>query len=49
MTTAEYALIVRDGDEPTSEDELDNALLNVDADEKVQLASLIKIIVDNSD
>ena len=49
VTTAEYALIVRDGDEPTSEDELDNALLNVDADEKVQLASLIKIIVDNSD
>ena len=49
VTTAEYALIVRDGDEPTSESELDNALLNVDADEKVQLASLIKIIVDNSD
>ncbi|KTF11015.1 leucine-rich repeat domain-containing protein [Pseudoalteromonas carrageenovora] len=47
VTTAEYALIVREGDEPTSEDELDNALLNVDADEKVQLASLIKIIVDN--
>lgn len=49
VTTAEYALIVRDGNEPTSEDELDNALLNVDADEKVQLASLIKIIVDNPD
>lgn len=49
VTTAEYALMIRDGVEPASEDELDSALLNVDAEEKIQLASLIKIIVDNPD
>lgn len=47
VTTAEFALLTRDGKEPASEAELNSALLNVDADEKIQLATLIKIIVDN--
>ncbi|HEA15083.1 MAG TPA: hypothetical protein ENH88_01250 [Pseudoalteromonas prydzensis] len=47
VTTAEFALLTRDGTEPTSEEELNSALLNVDADEKIQLATLIKIVVDN--
>ncbi|TGE83013.1 hypothetical protein C7Y70_11490 [Pseudoalteromonas sp. KS88] len=49
VTTAEFALLTRDGKEPASEAELDSALLNVDADEKIQLATLIKIVVDNPD
>ena len=47
VTTAEFALLTRSGTEPASEVELDSALLNVDADEKIQLATLIKIVVDN--
>ncbi len=49
VTTAEYALLTRGGVEPSNEEELDTALLNVDADEKIQLATLIKIVVDNPD
>ena len=49
VTTAEFALLTRGGTEPESEEELDSALLNVDADEKIQLATLIKIVVDNPD
>lgn len=49
VTTAEYALLTRDGSEPKSIDELNAALLNVDADEKINLAALIKIIVDYTD
>ena len=49
VTTAEFALLTRNGAEPTSTEELDAALLNVDADEKIQLATLIKIVVDNPD
>ncbi|MBB1418760.1 hypothetical protein H5187_15995 [Pseudoalteromonas sp. SG44-1] len=49
VTTAEFALLTRDGTEPASEEELNSALLNVDADEKIQLATLIKIVVDNPD
>ncbi|MDQ9092562.1 hypothetical protein RC083_13275 [Pseudoalteromonas haloplanktis] len=47
VTTAEFALLTRNGAEPTTTEELDAALLNVDADEKIQLATLIKIVVDN--
>ncbi|KNC68332.1 hypothetical protein AC626_05480 [Pseudoalteromonas rubra] len=49
VSTAEYALMARAGAAPTSDAELNQALLNVDADEKMSLASLIKIVVDNSD
>lgn len=49
VTTAEFALLTRNGAELTSTEELDAALLNVDADEKIQLATLIKIVVDNPD
>ncbi|ALU43738.1 leucine-rich repeat domain-containing protein [Pseudoalteromonas rubra] len=47
VTTAEYALMTRTGAPLTTDVELDQALLNVDADEKITLASLIKIVVDN--
>ena len=47
VTTAEFALLTRDGADINSEEALDDALLAVDADEKLLLASLIKIIVDN--
>ncbi|MDK1314192.1 PKD domain-containing protein [Pseudoalteromonas ardens] len=47
VTTAEYALMTRTGAPLTTDAELDQALLNVDADEKITLASLIKIVVDN--
>ncbi|WP_194868033.1 leucine-rich repeat domain-containing protein [Pseudoalteromonas sp. PPB1] len=49
VSTAEYALMTRAGAMLTSDAELNQALLNVDADEKMSLASLIKIVVDNSD
>ncbi|WP_125782508.1 PKD domain-containing protein [Pseudoalteromonas rubra] len=49
VSTAEYALMTRAGAPLTSEQELNQALLNVDADEKMLLASLIKIVVDHSD
>ncbi|QTL36632.1 PKD domain-containing protein [Pseudoalteromonas viridis] len=49
VSTAEYALMTRTGAPLTSELELNQALLNVDADEKMLLASLIKIVVDHSD
>ncbi len=49
VSTAEFALLSRDGVDISSEQALDNALLAVDADEKLLLASLIKIIVDNDD
>ena len=49
VTTAEYALLTRNNEEPQSVEELNAALLNVDADEKILLATLIKIIVDNAD
>ncbi|WP_138569173.1 PKD domain-containing protein [Pseudoalteromonas phenolica] len=47
VTTAEYALISRDGEIPNDDEALKTALLNVDADEKLQLATLIKVVVDN--
>jgi len=49
VTTAEYALLTRNNEEPQSVEELNAAFLNVDADEKILLATLIKIIVDNAD
>ncbi|MFY8326704.1 PKD domain-containing protein [Pseudoalteromonas sp. ZZD1] len=47
VSTSEFALIKRDNDEIEDEQALDNALLAVDADEKLRLAALIKIVVDN--
>ena len=47
VTTAEYAIITRDGEAPKDDEALKSALLNVDADEKLQLATLIKVVVDN--
>ncbi|WP_046004882.1 PKD domain-containing protein [Pseudoalteromonas rubra] len=49
VSTAEYALMTRTGSPLTSDLELNQALLNVDGDEKMVLASLIKIVVDHSD
>ena len=49
VSTAEFALLSRDGTNIDSEQALDEALLAVDADEKLLLAALIKIIVDNDD
>ena len=47
VSTAEYALVKRNNGDVQDEASLSNALLAVDADEKLLLASLIKIIVDN--
>ncbi|ALU41635.1 hypothetical protein [Pseudoalteromonas rubra] len=49
VTTAEYALLTRGDNTLSSDDGLSEALLNVDADEKLQLAALIKIVVDNDE
>ncbi|WP_125720312.1 PKD domain-containing protein [Pseudoalteromonas rubra] len=49
VTTAEYALMTRSGASLTTNAELEQALLNVDADEKITLAALIKIVVDNDE
>jgi len=49
VTTSEFALIKRAGELPTSDSELEQAKLAVDADEKLTLAAIIKIIVDNED
>ncbi|OUS71799.1 hypothetical protein B5G52_10390 [Pseudoalteromonas sp. A601] len=46
VSTSEFALIKRGNGEIADEQALDNALLAVDADEKLLLAALIKIIVD---
>ena len=49
VSTAEFALLSRDNGEVIDEQTLDKALLAVDADEKLLLAALIKIIVDNDE
>ncbi|KAF7787602.1 hypothetical protein PRUB_a4734 [Pseudoalteromonas rubra] len=49
VTTAEYALMTRTGTTIESDAQLEQALLNVDADEQLTLASLIKIVVDNDE
>lgn len=49
VTTAEYALMTREGQGFTTDEELQQALLNVDAEQKLKLAALIKIVVDNDD
>ena len=49
VSTAEYALLTREGQGFTTDEELQQALLNVDAEQKLRLAALIKIVVDNDD
>ena len=49
VTTAEYALLTRNNTIFINDEELSAALLNVDANEKIELAALIKIVVDNDD
>lgn len=50
VTTASYVLVLEaNGGEPTSEAELRNAETSVDATELLQLAALIKLIVDDPD
>jgi hypothetical protein len=49
VTTAEYALMTRDGTTPTTDVDLNSAINAVNADEKNTLAALIKIVVDNDD
>ncbi|ALU45300.1 PKD domain-containing protein [Pseudoalteromonas rubra] len=49
VTTAEYALVTRSvGGVPQTTDELNNALVGVDANEKLTLSALIKLVVDGS-
>ncbi|WP_046004695.1 PKD domain-containing protein [Pseudoalteromonas rubra] len=49
VTTAEYALVTRAvGGVPQTTSELNNALVGVDADEKLTLSALIKLVVDGS-
>jgi len=51
VTTASYVLVLQanGGTEPTSEEELSKAETSVDATELLQLAALIKLIVDDPD
>ncbi|ATC96050.1 carboxypeptidase-like regulatory domain-containing protein [Pseudoalteromonas tunicata] len=49
VSTAEYALFTRAGQIPTNEQELAIARLAIDAQEKLTLAALIKIVVDSDD
>jgi hypothetical protein len=50
VTTASYVLVLEaNGGEPTSEEELQTAETSVDATELLQLAALIKLIVDDPD
>ncbi|MEP1449035.1 MAG: hypothetical protein ABJK37_23225 [Paraglaciecola sp.] len=49
VTTAEYALLSRDGVNPTNDAELNTALNLIQSQEKNTLAALIKIITDNDD
>jgi hypothetical protein len=49
VSTAEYALITRDGTTPTTDVELSTAIDSINTDEKNILAALIKIVVDNDD
>jgi hypothetical protein len=49
VTTAEFALVTRDGTTPTTDVELSSAINYVNTDEKNILAALIKIVVDNGD
>jgi hypothetical protein len=47
VTTAEFALLTQNDADIANDDELKIALLAVDADQKLNLAATIKIIVDN--
>ena len=49
VTTAEFALVTRDGTTPTTDAELTFAINSVNSDEKNTLAALIKIVVDNDE
>lgn len=49
VTTAEFALITRDGNTPTTDTELNTAQATVDDNDKNTLAAIIKIVVDNDD
>ncbi|MDP2561153.1 hypothetical protein [Psychrobium sp. 1_MG-2023] len=49
VSTAEFALLTRDSSLPTTAEALDSAKAAVDTDEKITLAALIKIVVDNDD
>lgn len=49
VTTAEYALITRGGNTPTTDSELSTAINSVNSDAKNILAALIKIVVDNDE
>lgn len=49
VTTAQYALLTRDGAAPTTDAELSAAINSVNSDEKNTLAALIKIVIDNDD
>lgn len=49
VTTAEYALITRNGSTPTTDAELNIAISTIETDEKNTLAALIKVVVDNED
>lgn len=49
VTTAEYALITREGSSPTTDTELNAAINAINSVEKNTLSALIKIIVDNDD
>ncbi|KZN65042.1 PKD domain-containing protein [Pseudoalteromonas luteoviolacea] len=46
VTTSEYALITKEVGIPQSQSVLNQALVGIDADEKLTLAALIKIVVD---
>ena len=46
VSTAEYALLQRDGGAPQNEGELESRLKGIDAQEKLELAALIKTVVD---
>jgi len=48
VSTAEYALLQRGGGAPQNEAELENRLKGIDAQEKLELAALIKAVVDYS-
>lgn len=49
VTTAEYALLTRDGNTPNTDAELSAAISSVNSDEKNTLAALIQIVIDNND
>jgi hypothetical protein len=49
VTTAEYALLTRDGTTPFTDTELNTAKQAINSDEKNTLAALIEIVIDDND